>query len=79
MPKFYFHLRNDIDVPDDEGRDLPDLEAARDEAICLARFEISQAVTRDAKITLSHRIEIEDDDKQVVDTVWFRDVVAVEG
>ena len=29
VPRFYFHLRNDMDVPDDEGKDLPDLEVPR--------------------------------------------------
>lgn len=28
VPRFYFHLHNDVDAPDDEGIDLPHFEAA---------------------------------------------------
>ena len=37
MPRFYFHLRNDLSVDDEEGVELPDLAAARDHAIYNAR------------------------------------------
>ena len=33
MPRFYFHIR---DAPDQEGTELPDIERARQEAICIA-------------------------------------------
>lgn len=34
MPRYYFHLRNGAGfVEDEEGRDLPDPEAARSEAL----------------------------------------------
>ena len=29
MPRFFFHLHNDIEAPDEEGLELSDLEAAR--------------------------------------------------
>ena len=28
MPRYYFHLLNDIDAPDEDGVELPDLDAA---------------------------------------------------
>ena len=45
MPRFFFNVRNHIDTEDFEGRDLPDLAAATQEAhkdiadIIRARFE----------------------------------------
>ena len=78
VPRFYFHLRNDLDVPDDGGAELPALRSPREHAARMARFEISQGVCRDAKITLSHRIEIEDENGQLVDAVYFRDVIQVQ-
>jgi len=36
MPRFYFHVDDDRTVLDQEGTDLPDVEAARHEAITTA-------------------------------------------
>ena len=33
MPRYFFHVRNGKDLPDTEGSELPDLNAARTEAI----------------------------------------------
>ena len=30
MPRYYFHVIDDLDSPDTEGAELPGLEAARD-------------------------------------------------
>jgi hypothetical protein len=79
VPRFYFHLRNDLDVPDDEGKELPDLGAAHTQALELARFEVSEMAKEQGRVVLHHRIDIEDEQHRVVDSVWFRDVVQVEG
>ena len=79
VPRFYFHLRNDMDVPDEEGKDLPDLESARAHAERLARFEASEAVKEQGRVVLNHRIDVEDDQHRILHPVWFRDVVQVEG
>jgi hypothetical protein len=44
MPHFRFHVINDIDVPDDEGKDLDNLAAAHLLAIDYARDLASSAV-----------------------------------
>ena len=36
MPRFYFHIEDDVRHIDHEGVELPDLEAARDEAVSAA-------------------------------------------
>jgi len=77
MPQFYFDLHDDMDVTDEEGRKLPDLETAHAYAMNLARFEIGQAVIARGKVRLSHRIDIENGQGQVVGSLRFGDVVEI--
>jgi DUF1009 family protein len=77
MPQFYFHLHDNMDVTDEEGKELPDLEAAHAYATNLARFEIGQAVIARGKVLLSHRIDIENEQGDVVGSLRFGDVVEI--
>jgi hypothetical protein len=78
MPRFYFHLLNDVDAPDDEGKELPNLEAAREVARRNARFTAAETLKEQGRLILSHRIQIEDADGKVLDTVYFSDVLTIE-
>ena len=78
VPRFYFHLHDDIDVPDDEGVELPDLEAARAHAVQCARVMFGEMAKDEGRVVLHHRIDIEDEQGAVLDTVHFRDAVTVE-
>ena len=78
MPRFYFHLVNDIDVPDDEGAEFPDLEAAQKFAIDQARALAAESVKEQGRIVLDHRIIIQDGDGAELATIWFRDAVAIQ-
>jgi hypothetical protein len=78
MPRFYFHLHNDIDIPDDLGVDLPSFDAAIAHGLDEARHLASQIVLETGRIVLSHRIDIEDEDGTVLDSVQFGDVLKVE-
>ncbi len=78
MPHFYFHLYNDIDASDDEGREFPDLAAARNYALGQLRRLVGEIAKDTGRIVLSHRLDIEDEQKTVLDTVRFGDVVKVE-
>ena len=78
MPLFYFHLYNDLDVIDEEGLDLLDLDAARANAIKEARAVMVDMVA-EGRINFSHRIDIADESGDVVDSVNFSEAVAVEG
>ena len=78
MPRFYFHLHNDVDVPDDEGVELPDLAAARAHAVRCARVTFAEVAKDEGRVVLHHRIDIEDEGGAVLDTVYFRDAVKVE-
>lgn len=66
------------DVPDREGKELPDLDAARQWTTCQARSLLGQVAKDEGRVVLHHRIDIENDAAEVLDTVWFRDAVKVE-
>ena len=75
MPRYYFHVCNGTGfVQDEEGQELPDLEAARAEAIRNARSIMASDVQR-GMLDLSSFIEIEDANSQLVDTLGFDDAV----
>jgi hypothetical protein len=76
MPHFYFHLYNDEITLDDEGRDLPDVEAAREAAEEDARYMASESV-RGGKLNLAHYVEVTGTDGQPPLRVAFGDVVEI--
>ena len=76
MPRYRFHLYNDIETIDEEGRDFPDLAAAHSEAIDNARGLMAADITGKGEINLGHWIELEDDEGEVV-IVNFRDAVTI--
>lgn len=76
MPRFRFHLYNDVETLDHEGREFADFAAARAEAIGNARDLMASEIRSRGEINLSHWIELEDDDGEVV-IVCFRDAVTV--
>ena len=78
MPRFFFHLFNDVTSIDDEGVDLPDLKVAMDKAVTIAREMAAESV-RAGHLVLDHRIELATDTGQTVATVRFGEVVKVEG
>jgi hypothetical protein len=75
MPRFYLHVCNGTGfIEDEEGTDLPDLEAARALAVKCAR-DIMAADVRRGALDLSSFIEIEDGDKRLVHTLGFEQAV----
>lgn len=79
MPRYYFHLINDLDCPDPEGKELPDIEAAREHAGALIRFTAAESIKERGKFDRDHRIDIEDDAGEVIETIHFDDAVEIEG
>lgn len=75
---YYFHLYNDIDVPDEEGKELADLQAAREWALCQVRALIGEMAKTEGRVVLRHRIDIEDGAGRVLDSVRFGDALDVE-
>jgi hypothetical protein len=78
MPHFFLHLHDDIDLPDYEGIEAVDLSAARKHAKLTALDLMCGVIKAEGRIVLHHRIDIEDEEGRVLDTVRFADVVTVE-
>jgi len=78
VPRFCFHLYDDLDVLDDEGIELPDLEAARAHAVRCARVTFAETAKDEGRVALHHRIDIADGQGAVLETVPFGDAVRVE-
>ena len=79
MPRYYFHLHNDINTTDDEGRELADAAAARCAAEEDAREMAARSVQYDGRLNLAHYIEITDERGKSVARVRFGDAVAITG
>jgi hypothetical protein len=79
VPRFYFHLYNDVTALDDDGAELPDLAAARAYAIHNARFTLSETIKETGRLDPAHRIEIADEQGRVLATVRYSDAVQIKG
>jgi hypothetical protein len=78
MPRFYFHVYNHIVAMDEEGLDLPDVEAAREQALESARELVCEDIHK-GQLNLDHRIEVEDAAGKKVLTITYRDAFTVTG
>lgn len=76
MPRYYFHLYSHDRIPDEEGVDLPDLAAARMEAVLSARELMAADVAR-GRLQLDQRIEVTDENSRIVLAVPFRDIIEI--
>lgn len=74
MPRFFFHLYDDEVALDDEGVELPDAVAAKEQALENARA-IACAEVAEGHLGLNHRIEVTDAFDALVVTVKFKDAV----
>ena len=75
MPRYYFHICNGSGfVEDEDGQELPDLEAARAFAVRSARSIMASDVQR-GMLDLSSFIEIEDPQHQLVHTLGFEEAI----
>jgi hypothetical protein len=63
MPRFYFHYRTDDElIPDQLGSELPDLQAAEENAASLARAIVERVASTGEDPELPRTIEITDSD-----------------
>ena len=77
LPRYYLHVCNgDGFTEDEEGRDFPDLDAARQMAIDGLRGILSEEM-KAGQLNMASFIEIENEDHQLVITVPFAEVVRV--
>ena len=78
MPRFFFHVYDDLVATDEEGLELPGLKEALIKAERGARELAADEVMR-GTLHLDHRIEVADESGSVVATVKFQDLVRVKG
>jgi hypothetical protein len=77
MPRFYFHVHGASgSTPDEQGRDLPDLEVARREAVKGVRSLLSADIV-DGRLDLRSLIQVTDECGNVLLTIPFRQAVEV--
>ena len=77
--RYHFHLRERGGyIPDEEGLELANLEAAREAAVAGARSIIADEVVQ-GKIPLASVLEVEDENGNRVLELAFRDTVALDG
>jgi hypothetical protein len=71
MPRFYLHVCNGTGfLQDEEGQELPDVDAARLAAVRSARSIMASDVQR-GMLDLSSFIEVEDADGKLILTLGF--------
>jgi len=75
--RFHFNIHNSVGfVPDEEGRELPDLDTARAEALKGARSLIADEVLQ-GRLDLRGRLDVADAEENVLLTVAFADAVEI--
>lgn len=78
MPRYFFHLHDDIDASDEEGVDLPDVQAARAYAIENAREVAGESIANGC-LDLDHFILVTGANGAAVLQVRFGDAITVVG
>lgn len=79
MALFHLHVfQPDVVAQDEEGVELPNLDAARQEAVRGARSIMCEELGT-GSLSLDCHIDIEDSSGQVLATVLFREAIALTG
>lgn len=77
MPRFRLHVINSIGCAEDtEGQMLPDLAAARDEAVRGIRSLLADEL-KGGEINLAGRVNVVDDQDRILATVPFDEAFAI--
>jgi hypothetical protein len=76
MPRYFFNVYDDVIATDDEGLVLPNLEAARLQAVAGARAMIAEQVTR-GYLVRSHWIDVVDEEGSLVLRLRFGDAIEI--
>jgi hypothetical protein len=77
VPLYYMHVSNGHGFAEDhEGRNLPDDETARKEAVKGAR-DLMASELREGQLDLSSFIEVEDETRKPLFTITFAEAVKI--
>ena len=74
MPRFFFNVYNDEITMDNEGAELPDLEAARAYAVRSIRSLAVDSVLQ-GHLTAHHHLDILDEDRNTLATIRFDEAI----
>jgi hypothetical protein len=77
MPRYFFHLHNDIDAPDESGREHGSDREALVHALECVR-DVASASVRRGTLNLNHFVICVADDGREVGIVRFADAVQIE-
>ena len=77
MPLFFFHIYDDLHLLDEEGIEMADASAARFAAVAGARDMMSEQIKK-GRLSLHHRIEVEDEGGDNILILPFGDAVVIE-
>jgi len=78
VARYFFHLHNDVDTHDEEGRELPDIEAAHLAAEEDARTMAAESV-RAGHLDITHCVTVTDEAGRHLFSVTFGEVVEIRG
>lgn len=78
MARYFFHLHNDIDAPDEEGQEHTNDRAALEAALIEIRSLATETVAL-GHLNLAHFIVVVEEGGREVGVVRFGDAVKVEG
>jgi hypothetical protein len=78
MPRFHFDLHEGGEIPDEEGSECADLDAACDLAVVYAR-DIAAAQVRQGHLDFENAIVIRDERGAVRATITLGEALIVEG
>jgi len=78
VPRYFFDLHNDIEALDEEGVELPNMNAALARAMREARTMIQVSVADTGRIDLRHHIDVRDESGAIVHVMHFADAVTVQ-
>lgn len=71
MPRFFFHIRNSNGLtPDEEGRQLPDAAAAREEALRGIRSIVADEAL-DGRLDLRGALDVADESGEALFSIAF--------
>lgn len=79
MPNYHLHLHNaHVDASDEEGHDLPDLEAARAKALAGIRGFLGHEAMS-GKLDFRGQVDIADEGGRVLEIVHFKEAFTIIG
>lgn len=71
MPRYYFHLHDDLVTEDEDGTELPDDAVALAKAHDEARNLAAESIRTSHRLVLNHYIVVTDDEGATVARVTF--------